>query len=195
MQYSILSRDSSKPRCAHRPAPGLQPLLPNIPPSPSLLFGPQTWSKSESVFCQLWDDIVVGWQEQDRWTGEIGLPWRSEVTDIVSNGLMNIWCQIPIVAGPRLLGSKYGFFCGNGAQSAAGSVWSGAQIWLWWYGCGCRDTQHELGSDAARAGSRGDARVWALLEERGIWRLAPSKVVLFSNCAQLIIILTFVAAR
>ena len=40
-----------------------------------------------------------------------------------------------------------------------------------------------------------ETRVWALLEERGIWRLAPSKVVLFSNCAQLIIILTFVAAR
>ena len=163
MQYSILSRDSSKPRCAHRPAPGLQPLLPNIPPSPSLLFGPQTWSKSESVFCQLWDDIVVGWQEQDRWTGEIGLPWRSEVTDIVSNGLMNIWCQIPILAGPDYLAHNTDFLW----QQSRGSCWECLErcpdmTLVRRYGCGWRDTQHEQSSNAAQPGSCGEAMVWAL---------------------------------
>ena len=83
---------------------------PTLPPRPEA---------SPSVFCHFWDDIVVGWQEQDRWTGEIGLPWRSEVTDIVSNGLMNIWCQIPILAGPDYLAHNTDFLW----QQSRGSRW------------------------------------------------------------------------
>ena len=127
---------------------------PTLPPRPEA---------SPSVFCHFWDDIVVGWQEQDRWTGEIGLPWRSEVTDIVSNGLMNIWCQIPILAGPDYLAHNTDFLW----QQSRGSCWECLErcpdmTLVRRYGCGWRDTQHEQSSNAAQPGSCGEAMVWAL---------------------------------